>query len=72
MFMKKEKNILLIGQKLKLWALQLDTKDSILSLIERVSGKIHNWAWDKRWKERDSEEWIRGYREWKKTRCPHN
>jgi hypothetical protein len=70
--MKKERNILLIGQKLKLWASQLDIKDSIFNWIEQVSGRIHNWAWDKRWKERDTEEWIKGYREWKKTRCPHN
>ena len=47
-------------------------KDSILNWIERTSGKIHSWAWDKRWKERDPKEWIRGYREWKKTKCPHN
>jgi len=66
MFMKKEKNILLIGPKLKLWASQLGIKDSILNWIEKTSGQIHNWAWDKRWKERDPDEWIRGYREWKK------
>ena len=70
--MKKEKNILLIGQKLRLWESQLNIKDSILNWIERTSGKIHNWAWDKRFKERDPETWVKGYREWKKTRCPHN
>ena len=47
-------------------------KDKLLGWIERVAGRIHNWAWDKRWKERDPNEWIKGYREWKKTRCPHN
>ena len=46
--------------------------DRILELIERYAGKLHNWAWDKRWKERDSNKWIKGYREWKKRRCPHN
>jgi len=64
--MKKEKNILLIGQKLRLWESQLNIKDSILNWIERTSGKIHNWAWDKRFKYRDPDEWIKGYREWKK------
>ena len=47
-------------------------KDNILRFIEIKSGALHNWAWDKRWKERDSEEWKRGYREWKKKGCPHN
>ena len=47
-------------------------KDAVLDCIERMSGKIHNWAWDKRWKYRDSKEWIKGYREWKKNKCPHN
>ena len=46
--------------------------DRILELIERYAGKLHNWAWDKRWKERDPKEWIKGYREWKKRKCPHN
>jgi len=27
-------------------------KDKILASIERISGRIHNWAWDKRWKGR--------------------
>ena len=47
-------------------------KDSILNWIEKTSGSIYNWAWDKRWKERDPDHWVKGYREWKKTRCPHN
>jgi len=41
-------------------------KDNILRFIEVWSGRIHNWAWDKRFKERDPDEWIKGYREWKK------
>ena len=41
-------------------------KDNLLRFIEMYSGKLHNWAWDKRWKERDHDEWIKGYREWKK------
>jgi len=47
-------------------------KDRLLAWIERVSGQIHSWAWDKRWKYRDHAEWIKGYREWKKKKCPHN
>ena len=47
-------------------------KDNILRFIEVKSGRIHNWAWDKRWNERDSKEWMKGYREWKKSKCPHN
>ena len=47
-------------------------KDNILRFIEAGAGRIHNWAWDKRWKERDPDQWVKGYREWKKTRCPHN
>ena len=47
-------------------------KDQILHLIERISGSIHNWAWNKRWKHRAPDEWIKGYRKWKKSRCPHN
>jgi hypothetical protein len=64
--MKKEKNILLIGPKLKLWALQLDIKDSILNWIEKTSGLIYNWAWDQRWNKSNRDEWIKGYKEWKK------
>jgi len=71
--MKKEKNILLIGPKLKLWESQLDIKDSILNWIEYTSSKIHNWASDKRWKDRDQTKWIKGYKEWKKsTEKGHN
>ena len=43
-------------------------KDNLLRFIEVWSGRLHNWAWDKRWKERDHDEWIKGYREWKKTK----
>ena len=41
-------------------------KDSILNWIEKTSGLIYNWAWHKRWKDRGSKEWLKGYREWKK------
>ena len=46
--------------------------DTIYRLIEVYAGKLHNWAWDKRWKYRDQEKWLKGYREWKKRKCPHN
>ena len=49
--MKKERNIFMNKHS----RLLKDLKDSILHWIERVSGRIHNWAWDQRWKERDTE-----------------
>jgi hypothetical protein len=48
------------------------TMDTIYRLIEVYAGKLSNWAWDKRWKYRDQEKWLKGYREWKKRKCPHN
>ena len=53
-------------EKQKLWELQRNTRDSILNWIEKTSGKIYNWAWDQRWNKRDRDEWIKGYKEWKK------
>tara|TARA_R100000306_G_C4281284_1_gene95220 strand:+ start:183 stop:329 length:147 start_codon:yes stop_codon:yes gene_type:complete len=47
-------------------------KDKILEWIEKISGFVYNWAWDKRWKRQDPDRWIKGYRKWKKSRCPHN
>ena len=47
-------------------------RENILRFIEVWSGRIQNWAWNQRWKERDPHKWVKGYREWKKTRCPHN
>jgi len=41
-------------------------RDKLLVWIERISGRIHNWAWNKLWKERDPNEWLKGYRKWKK------
>ena len=47
--------------------------ETVYRLIEVYAGKLSNWAWDKRWKYRDKkEDWIEGYREWKKRKCPHN
>ena len=39
--------------------------DKILAWIEIKSSKINNWAWDKRWKSRDPNEWVKGYNKWK-------
>ena len=36
--------------------------DKILAWIEIKSSKINNWAWDKRWKSRGTNEWIKGYK----------
>jgi len=41
-------------------------KDHCLHWVEKTSGKIHNWAWDKRWKHRDPNEWVKGHKKWKK------
>ena len=47
--------------------------DTIYRLIEVYAGRLSNWAWNKRWKERGKkEDWSKGYREWKKRKCPHN
>ena len=47
--------------------------DKILGLIERYAGQLCIWAWNKRWKHRyKNEDWVKGYREWKKRKCPHN
>ena len=41
-------------------------KDLSLNWIEKTSGRIYNWAWNKRFKYRDPNEWIKGYKERKK------
>ena len=60
--MKKERSIYMnkLSRHLK------DLKDSILNWIEKTSGRIYNWAWAQRWNKRNHDEWIRGYKEWKK------
>ena len=41
--------------------------DKIYRLIEVYAGRLSNWAWDKRWRQRDKQkEWLKGYRKWKK------
>ena len=39
-------------------------RDIILEWIETTSSRINGWAWDKRWKERNNQEWIKGYKKW--------
>jgi len=46
--------------------------ETIYRLIEVYAGRLHNWAWNKRWKNRDHHKWIKGYREWKKKKCPRD
>jgi len=47
-------------------------KDWILFFIERWAGRLQNWAWDKHWKQRDQDEWIKEYRKWRRKKGPHN
>ena len=42
--------------------------ETIYRLIEVYAGRLYNWAWNKRWKNRDHHKWIKGYREWKKKK----
>ena len=44
--------------------------ENIMCLIERISGKINLWAYKHKFK--TQEDWVKGYREWKKRKCPHN
>ena len=41
--------------------------DYIYSLLEKYGGKISCWAWNKRFARRDPNEWIKGYKKWKKN-----
>ena len=41
--------------------------DYILHKIEKISGFLFNWAWDQRFKNRDPNEWLKEYKEWKKN-----
>tara|TARA_R110002167_G_scaffold346062_1_gene556581 strand:- start:2 stop:142 length:141 start_codon:yes stop_codon:yes gene_type:complete len=38
----------------------------ILEILYRWSGKINTWAWQKLYGRRDYDEWIKGYKKWKK------
>jgi hypothetical protein len=40
--------------------------------IEVLSARINLWAWKKKVKPVSDSEWAKGYREWKKKKCPHN
>tara|TARA_R110000765_G_scaffold15068_1_gene43762 strand:+ start:97 stop:246 length:150 start_codon:yes stop_codon:yes gene_type:complete len=43
-------------------------KSNILQFIEVWSLKLHSWAWHKQWKEEKPEDWVKGYKKWKKTK----
>ena len=43
-------------------------KDNCLHWIEKTASRIQNWAWDKRFKTRDPNEWIKGYNRFKKEK----
>ena len=46
--------------------------DRIYRWIEVLSARINLWAWKKNVKPVAESEWAKGYREWKKNKCPHN
>ena len=46
--------------------------EQIYQWIEVISARINLWAWKKKTKPVSESEWAKGYREWKKRKCPHN
>ena len=44
--------------------------ETLYRWIEILSARINLWAWKK--KVGPTYEWTKGYREWKKRKCPHN
>ena len=44
--------------------------ENLIGWIEKVSGKINLWAYKNKFK--TQEDWVKGYKEWKKKKCPHN
>ena len=46
--------------------------ETIYRWIEVISARINLWAWKKKVKPLSEAEWAKGYREWKKRKCPHN
>jgi uncharacterized protein YnzC (UPF0291/DUF896 family) len=46
--------------------------EQIYRWIEVISARINLWAWKKKTKPVSESEWAKGYREWKKKKCPHN
>ena len=44
--------------------------ETLICFIEKWSGRINLWAYKNKFK--TQEDWVIGYREWKKRKCPHN
>ena len=64
----KTKAIIVISVAFLLFIILMEKiKDFLLSLIETYSSKLSCWAWDKRWKYRNTShaDWIKGYNKWK-------
>ena len=49
-----------------------DFMEQIYRWIEVLSARINLWAWKKKVGPLSQSEWAKGYREWKKRKCPHN
>ena len=41
-------------------------RKKILEILYHWSSKLNVWSWNKLYGDRDSDEWIKGYRKWKK------
>ena len=46
--------------------------EKVYRWIEIISARVNLWAWKKKVKPVSESEWAKGYREWKKNKCPHN
>ena len=46
--------------------------DRLIYLIEKWSAALNLWAYRKKMKPISQAEWTKGYRAWKKRKCPHN
>ena len=46
--------------------------ETLYRWIEVISARINLWAWKKKVGPLSQSEWAKGYREWKKRKCPHN
>ena len=44
----------------------LNGTKKILEIIYHWASKINVWSWNKLYANRDADEWIKGYRKWKK------
>ena len=53
-------------EKILIKYLELKMHKKILEFLYHWSSKINVWAWNKLYANRDPDEWIKGYRKWKK------